>query len=419
MTDIQQDLRELAHRVFEDIRDLTFDGVGVTRESYGPGVQKAAAYLEEVARRHGVASNRDAAGNVVFSLDDAGDAPALWSGSHLDSLPQAGNYDGLAGVVAGLLCLVRLRRENVRLARPFKVVGFAGEESVWFGKGYTGSSAMWGKLTPQDLALVRRNSQLTLADCLAQAGADMECITAGRAVLERKDVAGYIELHIEQGPVMVERGWSTAVVSGIRGARRHPKVVCVGEAGHSGAVPREFRRDTNFAVADLIVRLDGLWASLLAKGRDLVVTCGLIGTDPADHSPTRIPGWTQFSFDVRSQTVQDMEEFYALFRAECDKVAHARRVEFVFDRRMDMEPAEMDSSYRDVLLTLSQELGLPRQQIPSGSGHDAVMFAAMGVPSAMIFIRNDKGSHNPHEAMDLDDFMGGTRLMYEALRRLP
>jgi beta-ureidopropionase / N-carbamoyl-L-amino-acid hydrolase len=419
MTQLRTGLRDDAARIFEDIRQLTFDGVGVTRESYSQGVNAAAAYLTDYARRHGVDVAHDGAANLVFSLPDSPDVPALWSGSHLDSLPQSGNYDGLAGVVAGLLCLVQLRKEGVRLPRPFKVIGFAGEESVWFGKGYTGSSAMWGKLSAADLALTSRGTARSLEQCLREAGADMPKILAGQPVVDRRDFAGYIELHIEQGPVMVERGWPTAIVAGIRGARRHPRVVCTGQAGHSGAVPREFRRDTVFALADLISRLDKHWGELLARGRDLVVTCGVIGTDPAEHSPTRIPGQAMFSFDVRSQSVADMDEFYALFRAECDNVARERGVAFEFDRRMDMAPAVMDAGYREVLLAISKDLQLPAEDIPSGSGHDAVIFASMGIPSAMIFIRNDKGSHNPEEAMDIDDFMAGTQLMYDALSRLP
>lgn len=412
MSEIDGELRAHASRLFDDIRALTFDGVGVTRESYGAGVAATVECLRAFAREHQVATAFDGAANLVFSLPQAKPGPALWSGSHLDSLPQAGNYDGLAGVVAGLLCLVRMRREGAAPARPFKVIGFVGEESVWFGKGYTGSSAMWGKLSPEDLALTSRGSGRSLEQCLREAGADMARIAAGEAVIDRRDVAGYIELHIEQGPVMVQRGWPTAVVSGIRGARRHPKIRCLGEAGHSGAVPREYRHDTVFAVADLVMRLDRHWRELLERGRDLVVTCGVIGTDPAEHSPTRIPGETVFSFDVRSQREADMEEFYALLHAECGAVGRERGVEFVFDRRMDMAPAVMDEDYRQALLALSAELGLPRELISSGSGHDAVMFAAMGVPSAMIFIRNDKGSHNPHEAMDIDDFMGGVNLMH-------
>lgn len=419
MSDLQGELRAQAVQLFEDIRALTFDGVGVTRESYGAGVNATVKHLMAFAAANDIETSFDGAANLVFSLPGCGDAPALWSGSHLDSLPQSGNYDGLAGVIAGVLCLTRLKREGRALARPFKVIGFVGEESVWFGKGYTGSSAMWGKLRPEDLALPIRDASRTLEQCLQGAGADMARIKAGQPVVDRRDFAGYIELHIEQGPVMVQKGWPTAVVSGIRGSRRHPKVLCVGEAGHSGAVPREFRRDTVFAVADLIMRLDKHWGELLSQGRDLVVTCGVLGTDPADHSPTRIPGETMFSFDVRSQNVADMEEFYAILHAECAEVGKQRGVEFRFDRRMEMAPAVMDAGYRRVLLELSGELDLPQELIPSGSGHDAVIFAAMGMPCAMIFIRNDKGSHNPHEAMDTDDFMAGVRLMYESLSRLP
>lgn len=199
MSTLQNELRAQAVKLFDDIKTLTFDGVGVTRESYGAGVDVTVKHLVDFAALHGIETSFDGAANLVFSLPGSGDTPALWSGSHLDSLPQSGNYDGLAGVIAGVLCLVRLKREGRVLSRPFKVIGFVGEESVWFGKGYTGSSAMWGKLKPEDLALASRNSGRTLGQCLQEAGADMARISAGQPVVDLRDFAGYIELHIEQG----------------------------------------------------------------------------------------------------------------------------------------------------------------------------------------------------------------------------
>jgi N-carbamoyl-L-amino-acid hydrolase len=412
-------LRTQAEKLFADIRAITSDGAGVTRESYGPGVNATIEYLTRFALDAGLEVGFDRAANIVFSLPDTSAAPALWCGSHLDSLPQSGNYDGLAGVIAGLLCLVRLKREHVTLVRPFKVIGMRGEESAWFGKGYTGSSAMFGKLSTEDLALKSCGSGRSLAEALEACGADIVTIKAQKPVVRREDFAGYIELHIEQGPVMVDRGLSVAVVPAIRGGRRHMKILCIGESGHSGAVPRASRRDTVFAVADVIMRLDGHWFELSEKGRDLVVTCGVLGTDPNNHSPSRIPGETSFSLDVRSQNTKDLEEFYGLMLAECDAVAEQRGVDFVFDRLMQNEPAVMDKRWFSHLLDLSKRLGLPYEPIPSGSGHDAAIFTDVGIPSAMIFIRNYHGSHNPNEAMDTNDFIAGTELLYSAIQNLP
>jgi N-carbamoyl-L-amino-acid hydrolase len=130
---------------------------------------------------------------------------------------------------------------------------------------------------------------------------------------------------------------------------------------------------------------------------------------------SRIPGEVEFSFEVRSQSLETLEAFYHLVRTECRNLSVARKVEFVFDRRIDSAPARMDGTLVERLRALSQKLGLPTETIPSGAGHDASIFANAGIPSAMIFIRNENGSHNPREAMDLDDFMKGTELLYHAL----
>ena len=166
-------------------------------------------------------------------------------------------------------------------------------------------------------------------------------------------VRAYLELHIEQGPVMIARKFPTAVVTGIRGNLRHRNIVCRGEAGHSGTVPRWLRRDAVFAVADLLMRLDEHWNRLLERGLDLVITIGVIGTDPELHAMSRIPGEVAFSFEVRSQSYDTLEAFYELFRSECRAVSDLRHVKFEFDDRVYAEPARMDEGIVRKLVALS------------------------------------------------------------------
>lgn len=249
--------RKVAEMLFSKIGELTSDGVGVTRESYGSGESAAADFLREFAIDQGLEVSCDRAANLLFRLPQSGVAgPSIWCGSHLDSVPQGGNYDGLAGVVAGLLCLLAQKQSGTPSAVPLQVIGLRGEESAWFGKAYCGSSALFGLLDDDDLALKQRNSGETLATCMQRAGADIEAIRQQKPLFDPSLVRAYLELHIEQGPVMVARKLPLAVVSGIRGNIRHNVVTCLGEAGHSGAVPRWLRRDALFAVADLIMRLD-------------------------------------------------------------------------------------------------------------------------------------------------------------------
>src|SRR5665213_2848228 len=174
-------------------------------------------------------------------------------------------------------------------------------------------------------------------------------------------LAAYLELHIEQGPVMVARGFPTAVVTGIRGNIRHKEIHCIGEAAHSGAVPRWLRRDAVFAVAELITHLDEHWQILLERGLDLVVTAGMISTNPAEHAMSRVPGEVRFSFEVRSQSSDTLEAFYHLMRTECRTIGAKRKVEFRFDRRLDTKPARMSEAWVERLLHLSRRLGLPAE----------------------------------------------------------
>jgi N-carbamoyl-L-amino-acid hydrolase len=412
-------LRPVAERLFTDIRQLCFDGVGVTRESYGRGESAAIDHLREFAVREGLVARADKAANLVFALPEAPPSgPVVWTGSHVDSVPQGGNFDGLAGVVAGLLCLIEFKRRGDTGRIPLEVVAFRGEESAWFGKAYMGSGALFGRLGADDLQLRQRTSGETLADCMRSVGADVEAIAAQQPLLDKARLKAYVELHIEQGPVMVARQLPLAVVSGIRGNVRHNRIRCLGDAQHSGVVPRWLRRDAMFAVADLIMRLDEHWRVLLERGTDLVVTTGIVSTDPAEHSISRIPGQVSFSFEARSKSQDTLEVFYRLMRAECAAISRERGVTFEFDRRLLSDPATMDERLCDLLSKACNAQGTPFDVIPSGAGHDASLFANAGIPSAMLFVRNQNGSHNPHEAMDLDDFMLGVGVMNDVFAQL-
>ncbi len=409
----------MAEKLFSDVRELTFDGVGVTRQSYGRGESDTADYLRAFAASEGLEVRADRAANLVFGLPQTAAASAVtWCGSHIDSVPQGGNFDGYAGVVAGLLCLVAQKAGGTPYARPLEVIAFRGEESAWFGKAYMGSGALFGKVSESDLALKQRTTGESMEACMRRCGADVEAIRAQQPLLDKARIKAYLELHIEQGPVMVARQLPLAVVSGIRGNVRHNRVVCHGDAQHSGVVPRWLRHDAMFAVADLIMRIDEHWRVLLERGTDLVVTTGIVSTDPAEHSISRIPGQVSFSLEARSKSTDTLEAFYQLVRAECGSIERERGVRFEFDQRLLSDPATMDEKLCGVLSEACAAQQAAFELIPSGAGHDASLFANAGIPSGMLFVRNQNGSHNPHEAMDIEDFMLGVGAMDAAFARL-
>ena len=411
------DALSMATWLFDELRRQTADTVGVTRESYGKGEQKALNLIKSVAKDRGLETEIDEAANLIVTMPGSEpDRPVIACGSHIDSVPQGGNFDGAAGVVAGLVCLARMRAEGIIPQRTIKLWALRGEESAWYGKSYIGSSALFGRLSSDDLAATHRNGKLVLADALKSCGAAVDRIERGEQLLEPASISVYLELHIEQGPVMVARDLPTAVVTGIRGCIRHRSVLCRGEAGHSGAVPRWLRRDALFATAELISNLDEHWRVLLERGLDLVITCGIIGTNPDDHSMSRIPGEVSFSFEIRSQSMDTLEAFYHLMQTEFHRIEKSRMVKFEFDRRVVSLPARMDEGWVKRLQDISSSLGLSTETIPSGAGHDAAVFSNAGIPSGMIFVRNENGSHNPDEAMDIDDFMKGTEILYHAFQ---
>lgn len=409
-------MKALAEELFAALSKIGGGGVGITRHAYGPDESAALDLIETVALHYGLETTRDAAANLVVTL--SGTDPTLSAvacGSHLDTVPQGGAFDGAAGVVAGFMALAHMRDAGIVPRRTVRLYALRGEESAVFGKAYMGSSALFGLLSPADLALPHAVSGRPLGDCMRDVGADMDRIGQGDVLLDPASLSAWHELHIEQGPVLVARKMPVAAVTGIRGNIRHRQVMCIGEPGHSGAVPRWLRHDAVFAVAELLHRLDDQWQVLLGQGHDLVVTSGILGTDPAEHAIARIPGRVGFSFEARSQSAETMEAFHALFLEECHHIEQERGVRFETGRRLDTAPAVMDSGLIDRVSGIIRRLGLPDEPMPSGAGHDAAVFANAGIPSVMVFVRNEHGSHNPDEAMDMEDFLLGAEVLRQSV----
>ena len=399
------------------LRAATGDGVGITRASYGEGESKALDIVER--KRVRWAFRPSATPAPISSLRWRAANRIAVSRLRLasDSVPQGGNFDGAAGVVAGLCVLAGFKEDGFRPRRTLKLYGLRGEESARFGKAYMGSSALFGRLSPADLEVKDADGKFTLGDAMRIGR--RRCRTG-----EKRRSRCSIRKAWRPGSNCTSsraRCWwpvsfPIGIVTGIRGNIRHRMVECIGVPGHSGAVPRWLRHDAMFATAELISHLDHHWRTLLERGRDLVITAGVVSTDPHEHAIARIPGKLRFSFELRSQSKETLEAFYDLFLSECQLVGEERGVEFKLDRRLELSPATMDSGWVARLRAAARALGLPDEEIPSGAGHDAAVFANEGIPSAMIFVRNENGSHNPDEAMTIDDFASGVAVMQAALK---
>ncbi|MBQ8829462.1 MAG: Zn-dependent hydrolase [Burkholderiaceae bacterium] len=408
---------DFAKKVFDEIRDFSRDPViGISRQGYGPIEQKVHDYLKERAKELDLEVKIDRAGNLFLTLPGLDRTlPCYMTGSHADSVPQGGHYDGLAGVVAGLTTLYWLRQTKTQPKRDVTLVVFRMEESSWFGKAYVGSLAMTGQLVPEDLALKHRNKDQTLAEAMTEAGFDTNEILRKDCSIDLKRIAAFTELHIEQGPTLdSKKKERVGIVTGIRGNFRHKECRCIGVTAHSGAVNKEFRHDAVMAMGNLLYRMDKHWDEWLARGEDLVFTMGVFKTS-SSSAIAIIPGEVSFSIDIRSLSRDTLNRFHALLEAECAVIAADRGVRFEFDRLLICEEANVDPDLSQHLVNAASKAEIPVLQIPSGAGHDSAVLGNLGVPVTMIFVANQDGSHNPHEKMKLEDFMLGTEVLFTSI----
>ncbi len=406
-----------AKAILDTVRRMSADTLGVTRQGYSELETDVLHYLQGLGRDLDLEIHCDDAGNVWMTLPGRDRSlPALVSGSHVDSVPQGGNYDGLAGVTAALTVAWWMRRHQFQPERDYTVLMMRCEESSFFGKAYVGSLGMMGRLTPADLLLRHRTQDMTLGQSISSCGLDANALTTGKPVIDLEKFGSFIELHIEQGPTLTSNeDVRVGVVTGIRGNVRHKNVVCHGETAHSGAVNKEFRHDAVMATAALIHRLENAWQAWLDKGEDLVFTVGVIRTS-ATAAISVIPGEVSFTVDMRSLSADTCERFHALMLQEAEKIEKERGVRFVFDKALYTAPGEVDQALSDRLYAAAEANQIPCMRLPSGAGHDAAVIGAAGIPVAMIFVANQNGSHNPHEEMQMKDFMTGVDLLWQTVR---
>ena len=411
----QPDL-ELAGSLFDALGHATRRGRGIVRDSYGAGEQAAHDILRSAATNVGLEVSVDAIGNLFMTLPgrDRG-APRIIMGSHLDSVPQGGNFDGAAGVVAGVSVLSGLRRASVTPGYDLSTMAIRGEESAWFDIAYLGSHGAFGLLDPACLAIARSDNRQSLEGALRQQGFDPEPIRERRRLLDPARIRAYLELHIEQGPTLVAKGLPAAVVSGVRGCKRFRNARCIGEYAHSGAVARPYRRDAVAATVAFLHHMEAVWLEQEATGADLVLTSGELCTDPAMHGPSKIAGETRFVLDLRSLSDATMEAVAAEARTAAARIGSAYHVAIDLGTTSDSPAAPMDSRLRSRLMRLLER----PFEMASGAGHDAAVFSKVGIPSAMIFVRNSNGSHNPDEAMSPEDFAVGAGALLELLLDFP
>jgi N-carbamoyl-L-amino-acid hydrolase len=391
--------------LFAQLADGSRDGEGVTRASYGAGEEFAHRLIGARAAAMGLTVARDHAANLMMTLPGSDRrAPRLVSGSHLDSVAIGGNYDGAAGVIAALVAIESLRRLGVAPRCDVTAIAIRAEESVWFEVSYIGSRAAFGLLSADALEAKRIDTGRTLAEHMAECGADVGAVRAGTASLAAADIRAFVELHIEQAPQLIAADLPMAVGTGVPGNFRYPSIRILGEYAHVG-LPRRFRQDAVLAGSDFAMRLDAIWRTNEAEGRPMAFTIGRMTTDKDIHALTKVAGELTVSLDVRAYDAAHLAELERAVMALAADIGAQRGVRFELGARRSAEVAPSDPHVRAGLMASAEALKIPAMPLASPASHDTATFTRAGVPSAMLFVRNANGSHNPREAMDVADFL--------------
>ncbi|MDE2517336.1 MAG: Zn-dependent hydrolase [Rhodospirillales bacterium] len=412
------DQRRFATALFDRLRAESLDAPGVTRDPYGTGEQRAHAMIAEAGAAMGLEIGRDAAANLYLTRPGRDRArPAIILGSHLDSVPHGGNFDGAAGVVAGLVVLRALAALGIAPACDIVVMGIRAEESVWFQVSYIGSRGALGSLPDGALAAKRIDTGRSLADHIAACGGDPAALAAGARHLDPARIAAYLELHIEQAPSLIEAGCPVGICTGIPGNVRLPHARIIGEHDHVG-LPRRFRHDAAMAGADLAMELDRLWQEHEAADIPMACTIGRFHTDAAAHGLTIVPGLFHFSLDLRAYDPAVLAALEVALDEAIARVAARRRVTIEPGPRARAAVGPVDPALRVALSHAASALGVRARPLGSPASHDAAAFAEAGVKMGMVFVRNANGSHNPQEAMEIDDFLAGCAVMAQTVAEM-
>jgi len=405
--------------LLERIGRETKDSPGITRAAWSRSEEIAADLVRAFARRHGLQVLDDAFGNIQVLLPGVDpETPCVTTGSHLDSVPHGGNYDGLAGVAAGLAVLAAANAGSVDRRLPLRVVAMRCEESPWFGTAYLGSRLMLGLSTLDEIGdLVRSDSGKSLRHHIQNLGYP-RTDGAVAPLLDSRLVTSFLELHIEQGPLLEADGIPVGVATAVRGNVRFPDARCIGAYGHSAALPRRFRHDAVLAVAELALGLDRYWKDRIGQGdEDFVFTVGKFSTDAAQHAMTKVAGDVRFSLNIGAAVTTSLDDVRPLLSDLIKVIESDRRVTFELGREVGTTPTLMDPTLIAQIEDAAGALGIATRRMPT-VGHDAAMFVRAGIPSAVILVRNANGSHNSDEALEREDFADGVHVLGRAMHRL-
>lgn len=394
------------------LAEITDPGKPYTRRSFSPLFDKGRVWLRHRFEDAGLKTRIDTAGNLIGRRDGTEpSAGTILIGSHSDTVPSGGRFDGPAGVLAALEIVRSLAESGFALRHNIEVIDFLAEEPSEFGLSCIGSRGMAGVLDERMLAYTEPSGEV-LSNAIDRVGGNAATLASAK----RSDIAAFFELHIEQGLVLQDAKIDVGVVTAIVGITRI-EVIFRGSADHAGTTPMELRRDAFTPAAKTAVFVDRIARELVARRTGLfVATIGIVSVTPGASNV--VPQESRLVIDARSESRALMDEFLARLDAETSACARENRTERVaFAHLSDTNPTACDSGLRQLLTDSATALGFSHTEIASGAGHDAA-FVARIAPSAMLFIPcRDGKSHAPEEWAEPDAIAAGAAVIAEAVMR--
>jgi beta-ureidopropionase / N-carbamoyl-L-amino-acid hydrolase len=405
-----------ADRLWSDVMalaEITDPKNPYTRRSFTPLFLQGRAWLADRFRDAGLAVRVDQAGNLIGRVVGRNSSFGVIAiGSHSDTVPSGGRFDGIAGLIAGLEVARTLRETGTQLLHTLEVIDFLAEEPSDFGLSCVGSRGMSGALQPAMLAMKGPGNE-ALGEALRRVGGDPDRIEAAR----RRNVVAFLELHIEQGKVLESRALDVGIVTSIVGIRRI-EITFEGAADHAGTTPMTLRHDALAAAAHTVVTVRNLAERFSAAGTDyFVATVGIL--DVAPGASNVVPGRCRLVIDIRTTNLALTERFLAeIERESAEHAAAASVVRRPLVTLSDGPPAACDPALRKLLRSAADGLGLKATDIASGAGHDTAFITRI-CPAAMIFVPcRDGKSHTPEEWADRDAIAAGANVILQTVKAL-
>ncbi len=379
----------------------------VSRIAFSPEDMEGRAFVKKLMDSAGMAVEEDAVGNVIGHLRGGHDLCPIAIGSHVDTVPQGGRFDGALGILAGIECARVIRECKYELRHPLRIIVFSDEEGYRFGRGTLGSRALSGFLNPDDLHILKDARGETVWQVLEVLGFEPSHVSSGRKL--SSDLLAYLELHIEQGPVLDSLNVPIGIVDTIAGILRYEFRV-EGEANHAGTTPMAYRKDALFAAAAIVGIVK---ESVLRRGGDVVGTVGKFEVLPG--APNIVPGTVVMTTEFRGPSQQVLEELAEEILKQGQQEVHRSGVMLKAKETVRIEPTPMHPEVMQAIEVACQRTKIPYRTMNSGAGHDAI-WMAKAWPTGMIFVPSLRGvSHASGEFTDEPHVGLGAQVLLEAL----